>query len=75
MTTNLNNEIAKYGDFSEEDKEIIIEINDWVMTVDGTAEGWGGYSYDPIDYLETSIEIFKLTKKYFTNGHNDVLGG
>ncbi len=70
MTTKLSNQIDKFGEFSPEDKQIIEEINNWVISVDGTAEGWGGYDYDPNKYLETSIEIFQLTKKYFTSGHN-----
>lgn len=57
-------EIDKYGQFSDEDKEIILEINRGIMNYDGTAEGWG-YECDPIDYLEGAMEIFILTKRYF----------
>lgn len=60
-------EIQKHGNFTELDLELIIRINELVMSVDGTAEGWGGYNYNPVDYVYESIEIFNLTKKYFQN--------
>jgi hypothetical protein len=65
-------EIAKSSiseQYSDDEIELIMEINDLVMSADGTAEGWGGYDFNPTDYLETSIEIFQLTKKFFTNGN------
>lgn len=51
--------------YSQAEKELIMQINELVMSVDGTAEGWGGYSFDPSDYIETSEEIFNLTKEFF----------
>lgn len=51
--------------YTVEEKDLILEINEQVMSVDGTAEGYGGYSYDPKDYLKTSIEIFELAKRFF----------
>lgn len=58
-------DLSKRGQFSEDEKEVIYEINDLVMGMDGTAEGWGGYHYEPLDYIESSIEIFNLTKRFF----------
>ena len=61
-------EIAKtavLNHYSNEERDFIMEINDLVMSVDGTAEQWGGYDFNPSDYLETSIEIFELTKSFF----------
>ena len=57
--------ISKEGEFSNDEKELIYQINDLVMGMDGTAEGWGGYHYEPLDYLENSFEIFNLTKRFF----------
>jgi hypothetical protein len=57
--------ILKCGDFTDDERELIFDINMNVMGVDGTAEGWGGYHYEPTDYVGTSIEIFKLTKNFF----------
>ena len=56
--------IAEFGSYSDEEKEIIFKVNDMVMGVDGTAEQWGGYHYDPLDYIETSVEIFDLIKSF-----------
>jgi hypothetical protein len=58
-------EILKFGTFTETEIELIYKINDLVMSVDGIAEGWGGYRYDPINYVETSIEIFNLIKNNY----------
>ena len=54
------------GVYSDEEKELILKINEQVMSVDGTAEGWGGYHFDPIDYIDTSVEIFDLAKEFFS---------
>ena len=59
-------EIAKFGSYSCEEKELIFNINEMVMSVDGTAEQWGGYDFDPLDYIGTSIEIFNLTKSFYS---------
>lgn len=66
--------IGTFGEFTDAEKELIFEINGQVMGVDGTAEGWGGYSYEPTEYVETSIEIFKLSKLFFTGIGDDVFG-
>lgn len=58
-------EIDKYGEYSLSDKEIIHNINNEVMSVDGTAEGWG-YACNPTDYVDASMTIFDLCKSYFT---------
>lgn len=58
--------IDTFGQFMDAEKELIFEINVNVMGVDGTAEGWGGYHYEPTDYIETSVEIFRMTKNFFT---------
>ena len=63
--------ISKEGEFSDDEKEIIYQINDLVMGMDGTAEGWGGYHYEPLDCLETSFEIFNLTKRFFAEKSED----
>lgn len=63
--------IGTFGEFTDAEKELIFEINGWVMVVDGTAEGWGGYHYEPTDYIETSVEIFRMSKQFFTNTQND----
>lgn len=62
--------IDEYDLFNEDEKNLILKINDNVMNAAGIAEGWGGYSFDPLDYIGISVEIFQITKKYFTNGHN-----
>lgn len=65
-------EIAKSSipsHYTDKEREFIMEINDIVMSVDGTAEQWGGYDFNPSDYLESSIEIFELTKSFFENEH------
>lgn len=54
--------ISEHGEFTSEEKNLIFEINELVMSVDGTAEGWGGYDYEPTNYLETSIEIYVKIK-------------
>jgi len=56
--------ISQCGNYSDEEKELILKINDLVMSADGTAEGWGGYDFDPLDYVETSAEIFDLIKNF-----------
>jgi len=62
--TLIIDEIAKCGNYTDEEKEIIFQINEMVMSVDGTAEQWGGYDFDPFDYISTSVEIFNLTKAF-----------
>lgn len=62
-------EIDKHGNFTEQEKQLIETINESVMAVDGTAEGWS-YDLNPLDYVEVSVDIFNLTKKYFSHGHN-----
>jgi len=57
--------ISKCGNYSDEEKELILKINDLVMSADGTAEGWGGYDFDPLDYVETSTDIFDLIKSFW----------
>lgn len=59
-------EISKYGEYSDEEKELIFQINERVMSVDGTAEQWGGYDFDPMEYIETSVEIFIMAKEHFS---------
>lgn len=63
--------ISGCGDFTDDEREFIYEINGHVMGVDGTAEGWGGYHFEPTEYIETSIEVFKMAKHFFTNTSND----
>lgn len=58
--------ISTCGEFTEDEKEFIFEINGHVMGVDGTAEGWGGYHFEPTDYVGTSVEIFRLAQNFFT---------
>jgi len=66
----LFEEFDKCGQFSEDDKKILHEINDLVMSGDGTAESWS-YNANPLDYLDASIEIFELTKRYFVKNKNE----
>lgn len=58
----LLSKISTYGEYSQEEKELIINVNEIVMSVDGTAEQWGGYDFNPLDYIDKSIEIFDLIK-------------
>ena len=58
--------IAKCGNYSEDEKEFIYQINENVMSVDGTADGWG-YNCNPLDYVETSSDIFDMAKKFLTD--------
>lgn len=57
--------IGRCGDYTDEEKEFIYQINERVMSVDGTAEGWG-YDCDPMNYVGTSAGIFDLAKEFFT---------
>lgn len=57
--------IDQYGDFTPAEKTLILEINDSVMSVDGTGEGWGGYGFEPMDYLDTTIHIFLKIKNFY----------
>jgi len=51
--------------FSDSEIDVIIEMNELVMGVDGQAESWGGYDKNPIDYIETTLEILDLAKTLF----------
>ena len=61
----LFEEFDKCEQFSEDDKKILHKINDLVMSVDGIAESWS-YNTKPTDYVDVSVDIFELTKRYFT---------
>ena len=65
MAANARRILGESGVFSEQETDFIMQINEMVMGVDGTAEGWGGYSYDPADYIDTSVEIFKMSRSFF----------
>lgn len=56
--------IAAYDIYSDEEKELIFKVNDMVMSVDGTAAEWGGHPHNPLNYVETSVEIFNLIKSF-----------
>jgi len=53
------------GEFTFEEKNLIIEINDHVMSADGINAQWGGPG-EAVEYVEASVGIFKKCKSFFS---------
>ena len=51
--------------YTESEKVVIASITLKVMSADGTAEGWGGYDFQPNNYTGIAEDIFDLCSDHF----------